>query len=81
MIGDDLVKMRLKYYKLECLLNIKRLCHLNELCVSNLFLCLVQARYFFQQLISGVSYCHYMVSLIKWREHYVLYILCFSFAE
>lgn len=39
-------------------------------------LSLVQARYFFQQLISGVSYCHYMVSLINiLGKHYFLCII------
>lgn len=33
-----------------------------------------QARYFFQQLISGVSYCHSMVSLSSKNSKYLILI-------
>ncbi|THU53883.1 hypothetical protein C4D60_Mb10t19080 [Musa balbisiana] len=40
------------------IINQRSLCHPNIIRFKELSL--LQARYFFQQLISGVSYCHYM---------------------
>ena len=34
----------------------------SDMMIINLHLIVLQARFFFQQLISGVSYCHAMVS-------------------
>lgn len=54
MLGD-LVRMRFLSGMLTLFLNAPVFIILNVLCLG------LQARFFFQQLISGVSYCHAMV--------------------
>lgn len=52
-----------------------------QLIIYNILFVDIQARYFFQQLISGVSYCHYMVKNIFKELHTFMHAFMCSCAN